>query len=61
MAIKKTTKESPRIFTGTSEPNAAGVLPDKVGDIFIDTSVACGLYFAKAISGSEAWGTAGTA
>ena len=60
MAIKKTTKESPRIFIGTSEPNAAGIMPDKIGDLYINTALST-LHFGKAITGSYPWGTAGTA
>lgn len=60
MAIKKTTKESPRIFIGTSEPNAAGIKPDKVGDLYVNTGLMT-LYFGKALTGSYPWGTAGTA
>ncbi len=60
MAIQKASKESPKIFFGTSEPNAAGVVPSKVGDLYIQTDLST-LYFCKSVTASSKWGTAGTA
>jgi len=63
MAIKKATKVSPVIYTGSAEPNAAGIEPSKVGDLYIRVhsgAGSAGIYFCKTISGSKKWGTAGT-
>lgn len=63
MAIKKASIESPVIFTGSAEPNAGGIVPTKVGDLYIRIAAGAGsasIYFCKTLSGSGKWGTAGT-
>jgi len=65
MAIKKASLESPKIFFGDTEPNAARVNPTKVGDLFFlihSGAGSAGLYFCKSMSAAAAnrWGTAGT-
>ena len=60
MAIKKSSKDSPTIFSGTDNPNTAAIIPNKIGDIYVHTSLST-LYFCKGLTGSEKWGTAGTA
>lgn len=57
MAINKSSKVSPTIQTGTSSPNTLQVKPEKVGDLFIDTSN-LKLYFATDVTAStNNWGT----
>jgi len=60
MAIKKASKESPKIFSGASNPNTLGIVPTKVGDIFVNTDLMT-LYFCKSLTDTYKWGTAGTA
>ncbi len=60
MAVKKASKESPQVFTGTGDPNTLGISPTKVGDIYIDLELER-LMFCKSLSASSKWGTAGTA
>lgn len=60
MAINKASKESPKIFSGTADPNTANVSPTKIGDLYIDTSIER-ILFCKSLTGSNKWGTAGTA
>jgi hypothetical protein len=61
MALKKGAIETPKIFTGTTDPNTARLTPSKIGDIYIDLGLNR-LMFAKAsVAGANAWGTAGTA
>jgi hypothetical protein len=57
MAQNKASKESPRIFTGTDDPNDLKIVATKVGDLFVDTT-ALQLYFACSLTN---WGTCGTA
>ena len=60
MAIKKSSKESPTIFSGASNPDTAGIIPEKIGDIYINTDLMT-LHFAKSLTDTYKWGTAGTA
>jgi len=60
MAIKKASKESPVIFSGTAEPNAGNVVPGKIGDLYINTDLMV-LHFCKSLTDTYKWGTAGTA
>lgn len=60
MAIKKASKEAPQIFSGSGDPNTLGIVPTKVGDIYVDLSLER-LLFCKSVSASSKWGTAGTA
>lgn len=60
MAIKKASQQSPVIFSGASNPNTLGIVPGKVGDIFINTDLMT-LYFCKSLTDTYKWGTAGTA
>ena len=59
MAIKKSSLESPKIFTGANNPNTLNICPTKIGDIFVDTHYKQ-LYFAMGLT-TEDWGTCGTA
>jgi len=59
MAIKKTSKEAPQIFVGSTNPNTDKVAPTKVGDIYVNTALLT-LHFAFGLAGTQ-WGTAGTA
>lgn len=59
MAIKKSSKEGPVIFTGTNTPNHLNIVPTKIGDIFIRTDTKQ-MFFAYGVNIDE-WGTCGTA
>jgi len=56
MAIKKASKEAPKIFTPSAEPNSLKIAPTKIGDIAI---FGTSFYFAFGMAGTQ-WGTAGT-
>jgi hypothetical protein len=61
MALNKAAKNAPQIFTtANSNPNTAKIKPGKVGDICVDTTLMT-LYFCKGLTGTNDWGTAGTA
>jgi len=68
MAIKKASKESPKIFVVADNPNVLGTTPDKIGDIAVNTGLLT-LYFCKTLADDtpaagcviDNWGTAGTA
>jgi hypothetical protein len=60
MAINKEAKVAPKIFSGSGDPNTLKISPSKVGDIYIDLELER-LLFAKSLSASSKWGTAGTA
>jgi hypothetical protein len=60
MALKKASKETPQIFSGSGDPNTLGIAPTKIGDLYIDLSLER-ILFCKSLSASSKWGTAGTA
>jgi hypothetical protein len=59
MAINKAAKNSPTITVGKNSPILLKITPEKVGDLFVDTTN-LQLFFAVGLAYTS-WGTCGTA